>query len=257
MFASEGDDALAFVPIRNGSRPRSMTSFAELRDFAKDTIPALLLEAGGQMDKEQMHARVERLFIGDQQWPHELTRIQKGGCSVKRNAIAWAMANLVTEGVLCRSLGQPVVRLAGHDNGSRDERRRNRRHQRATVPHTHEARITARALERARSCRGRARNEGVPFDEAFVAAVADDLERQGYCCAATGIPFDLDAIGEGAGASHFAPSPDRVVPSRGYVPGNVRWVLWMVNRAKGRMTEEQFQTMCHAIAARDAPKAAG
>jgi hypothetical protein len=60
----------------------------------------------------------------------------------------------------------------------------------------------------------------------------------------TGVPFDLDCVGDGAGASHFAPSPDRIVPAGGYVPGNVRWVLWMVNRAKSRMTEEQFRSMC-------------
>ena len=223
-----------------------MTAFAELRDFARDTIPALLLEAGGQMNKEQMHARVEHLFIGDRPWPDELNRIQKGGCTVRRNAIAWAMATLVMDGVLRPSMGQPVVRLAGLDTEPRKATR-------ATAPSahpTHEARVKARALERARDCRGRACKEGVPFDEAFVVSAGDEIERQEFRCAATGIPFDLDEIGEGAGASHFAPSPDRIVPARGYVPGNVRWVLWMVNRAKSRMTEDQFLKMCRAIAER-------
>jgi hypothetical protein len=223
-----------------------MAAFADLRDFARDTIPALLLEAGGQMNKEQMHARVEQLFIGDRPWPDELNRIQRGGCTVRRNAIAWAMADLVMDGVLSPSIGQPVVRLAGLDTEPRKARR-------ATAPNagpTHEAHVMARALERARACRGRAYKERVAFDEAFVASVADDIERQKFRCAATGFPFDLDEIGEGAGAGHFAPSPDRIVPSRGYVPGNVRWVLWMVNRAKSRMTEDQFLKMCQAIAAR-------
>jgi hypothetical protein len=122
----------------------------------------------------------------------------------------------------------------------------------ATPPSaTDEDRVTARALERARACRGRAYKERVPFDEAFVVAAADEIKRQEFRCAATGIPFDLDEVGEGAGASHFAPSPDRIVPSRGYVPGNVRWVLWMVNRAKSRMTEAQFLQMCRAIALRN------
>ena len=227
--------------------PITMTAFAELRDFARDTIPALLLEAGGQMDKQQMHARVEHLFIGDRLWPEELNRIQKGGCTARRNAIAWAMADLVMDGSLSPSIGQPVVRLAGLDMAPPKARP-------AAAPNaasTHEARVTARALERARACRGRAHKERVPFDEAFVAATADEIKRQDYRCAATGIPFDLDEIGEGAGASHFAPSPDRIVPSRGYVPGNVRWVLWMVNRAKSRMTEAQFLKMCQAIAARN------
>jgi hypothetical protein len=116
---------------------------------------------------------------------------------------------------------------------------------------THQARIKARAQENARKCRSRARLQGVPFDEVFVSTAAEAVERQDFRCAVTGIPFDLDTIGEGAGGSHFAPSPDRIVPTRGYVPKNVRWVLWMVNRAKGRMTEEQFLAMCRAIADRN------
>jgi hypothetical protein len=199
------------------------------------------------MDKQQMHARVEHLFIGDRPWPEELERIQQGGCTVRRNAIAWAMARLVMDGILSPSMGQPSVRLAGLDT-----------HPLKATPalapnagQTQEARVTARALERGRACRGRAYKEGVPFDEAFIVSTADQIKRQEFRCAATGIPFDLDDIGEGAGASHFAPSPDRIVPSLGYVPGNVRWVLWMVNRAKSRMTEAQFHKMCQAIAARN------
>lgn len=198
------------------------------------------------MDKQSMHDRVEHLFVGDRPWPEELTRIQKGGCTVRRNAIAWAMADLVMEGVLSPSIGRPVVRLAGIDSKPRGAVP-------ATAPHatsTREHRITARALERARACRGRAYKERVPFDEAFVTSAAYEIQRQEFRCAATGIPFDLDEVGEGAGASHFAPSPDRIIPARGYVPGNVRWVLWMVNRAKSRMTEAQFLKMCQAIAAR-------
>ena len=182
------------------------------------------------MDKQQMHARVEHLFIGDRPWPDELNQIQTSGCTVRRNAIAWAMADLVTEGVPSPSIGQPFVRLArlGLEPLNSGP---------ATAPSavpTHHERVTARALQRARACRGRAYKERVPFDEAFVASAVDEIKMQDFCCAATGIPFDLDEIGEGAGASHFAPSPDRIVPSRGYVPGNVRWVLWMVNRAKSQ-----------------------
>ena len=151
------------------------------------------------------------------------------------------------DGVLSPSMGQPSVSLAGLDTSSSEDKHRPGAERRPA----HEARVTARALERARACRARAYKEGVPFDEALIASAADQIKRQEFRCAATGIPFDLDDIGEGAGASHFAPSPDRIVPSLGYVPGNVRWVLWMVNRAKGRMTEAQFHKMCQAIAARN------
>ena len=89
------------------------------------------------------------------------------------------------------------------------------------------------------SARGCAFLAGVFFVLAVLGALAGNAAFAStmIMLAATGIPFNLDEIGEGAGASHFAPSPDRIVPSRGYVPGNVRRVLWMVNRAKSRMTE--------------------
>ena len=34
---------------------------------------------------------------------------------------------------------------------------------------------------------------------------------------------------------------------KGYVPGNVQWVSWRVNRAKGEQTQEQFLEMCRAV----------
>jgi hypothetical protein len=75
------------------------------------------------------------------------------------------------------------------------------------------------------------------------------ISEQGYRCALTHIPFDVDYRTEGAGGTHLAPSPDRIEPGRGYVPGNVRWVLWAINRAKGEMPDELFLRICCAIAA--------
>jgi hypothetical protein len=219
-----------------------MTALAELRLFARDTIPALLLEAGGQMNTRDMHTRLEQMFAASRLWPVELNRLQRGGCSVGRNAIAWAVTSLENDGVLASSAGQPTMRLAGLPTEPR-------RSAQVRDVRSYAKRIKVRAVERARICRGRARREGVPFDEAFVLSAADEIERQAFRCAATSIPFDLDPIGEGTGAVHFAPSPDRVVPAHGYVPGNVRWVLWLVKRAKRRMTDVQFRMMCHAVLA--------
>lgn len=45
-------------------------------------------------------------------------------------------------------------------------------------------------------------------------------------------------------------SIDKIVPKLGYVKGNVQWVCWAVNRAKGDMTERDFLSMCRAITGR-------
>lgn len=223
-----------------------MKTFADLRLFARDTIPLLLLEAGGEMSKEQMHQLVERLYAQGKPMPEELDCVSASGTQVKRNAVAWAMRDLVMDGILERSSGRSTVRLSGPKKQAPADGQSSP----GEVSHSHEERLKARAGVRAAACRARARKERVPFDESIVASAGEQIERQRYRCSVTGIPFNLDEVGEGAGGSHYAPSPDRVVPSLGYVAGNVRWVLWMVNRAKGRMTEEQFLDMCRAAAAR-------
>lgn len=229
-----------------------------LRAFAFDLIPLLLFAAGGRLDKEEMQAEVRRRFTQLFGWPEEFDRVQRGGVTVGRNAIAWALHDLVRRDILLRSAGRKIVELARpgmprvEPASARVESaavRTEARIEPGCASMTLEARIRERAAQRARDCRARARKEGVRFDEAFVRSAGDDVERQGYRCAVTRIAFDLDTIGDGAGGSHYAPSPDRIVPALGYVPGNVRWVLWMVNRGKSRMTEDQFRAMCKAVAA--------
>lgn len=39
-------------------------------------------------------------------------------------------------------------------------------------------------------------------------------------------------------------SLDQIEPSKGYVVGNVQWVTWIANRAKGDMTQDDFYRMC-------------
>jgi hypothetical protein len=103
------------------------------------------------------------------------------------------------------------------------------------------------ALRAARGAVGRARREGLPVDTSWMLAAPEHIVRQRYCCALTGIPFDADYRTSGAGGTHLAPSPDRIEPEKGYVPGNVRWVLWAVNRAKGEMPEPLFLRICRAV----------
>lgn len=45
-------------------------------------------------------------------------------------------------------------------------------------------------------------------------------------------------------------SIDKIEPLKGYVKGNVQWVCWAVNRAKGEMNEQDFLSMCKVISER-------
>lgn len=42
-------------------------------------------------------------------------------------------------------------------------------------------------------------------------------------------------------------SIDKIDPSLGYTKGNVQWVSWAVNRAKGDLSELDFLGMCEAV----------
>jgi hypothetical protein len=42
-------------------------------------------------------------------------------------------------------------------------------------------------------------------------------------------------------------SLDKIKPEQGYIKGNVQWVAWAVNRAKGDMDEAVFIDMCRQI----------
>jgi hypothetical protein len=111
-----------------------------------------------------------------------------------------------------------------------------------------EGRVLQRAFLAARAAVVRARRFGIPVDPEWMMDARARISEQGYRCALTCIAFDVDYRTGGAGGTHLGPSPDRIEPSRGYVRGNVRWVLWAVNRAKGEMPEELFLRICRAVA---------
>jgi hypothetical protein len=82
------------------------------------------------------------------------------------------------------------------------------------------------------ACRKRAREAGIPWDSSPAFRV--DIQRRLDCgvCELTGLPFDFVSRGCGPRAP-FTPSIDRIIPSLGYVPSNVRVVCWAVNAALG------------------------
>jgi hypothetical protein len=69
------------------------------------------------------------------------------------------------------------------------------------------------------------------------------LVDQEWRCAVSGIPLEApDGI-----AKAFGPSVDRIVPSLGYVPGNIRIVCNMVNGAMNKWGEETLWQLVAAI----------
>lgn len=66
-------------------------------------------------------------------------------------------------------------------------------------------------------------------------------QKQGGRCRYTGQELFIEK-------AHAATlSIDKVKPELGYVEGNVQWVAWAVNRAKGDLDEEVFLRMCAAV----------
>jgi hypothetical protein len=109
-------------------------------------------------------------------------------------------------------------------------------------------RIEALVRTRARQAMRRAASANLPFDESFVEDSVLAVRQAGYRCKITGRAFDIDYRTPGAGGTHYAPSPDRTIPERGYVRGNVRWVLWCLNRGKGEMSADDYLEVCRLVA---------
>lgn len=74
--------------------------------------------------------------------------------------------------------------------------------------------------------------------------IAERIER-GFC-EVTGLPFDLIT-----GRSSFAPSLDRINPSKGYTKDNVKVVAWAYNAAKGAGTHDDVLRLAQALVAHD------
>lgn len=75
-------------------------------------------------------------------------------------------------------------------------------------------------------------------------------KKQQMCCALTNEPMTLDT-----GLPNTI-SLDKIDPMKGYIEGNVQWLCWAVNRAKGDLSTNTFVNMCTRIARRcnDYPK---
>lgn len=88
------------------------------------------------------------------------------------------------------------------------------------------------------------RNGGVCESDLDADYLYDLYKKQEGRCVYTGVKLGLKK-------GHAATiSIDKIIPAKGYVRGNVQWVCWAVNRAKGDLDEKVFLNMCRIITER-------
>lgn len=105
-------------------------------------------------------------------------------------------------------------------------------------------------LQLLKNARARCRATSVAID-LTEADVVEMLEAQGWKCAVSGIPFDLEATGPNRRAFRkpFRPSLDRIQCRGPYSRGNVRIVCVAVNVALNEWGDEVLSRIAHGIVA--------
>lgn len=86
------------------------------------------------------------------------------------------------------------------------------------------------------NAKGRAKRNGIPFE-----IVLEDVVVPTHCPV-----LGLELVwrkGDGR-MNDSSPSLDRMVPDRGYVPGNVSVISWKANRLKSNATTAELQAVC-------------
>lgn len=73
------------------------------------------------------------------------------------------------------------------------------------------------------------------------ALLVDLYNNQNKCCALSGVPFNMEK-------SLYRPSLDRIDSSKGYTSDNIQLVLYIVNKMKRELNEEEFLAVCYNIA---------
>lgn len=88
-----------------------------------------------------------------------------------------------------------------------------------------------------KGARERAKKQGIPCtigkEHIVIPAV----------CPILGIPITINVLGNAGGNRAQSPSLDRVIPERGYVPGNVRVISNKANRLKADNTIETLEAI--------------
>lgn len=92
----------------------------------------------------------------------------------------------------------------------------------------------------------RAAKNGIPFD-LTIADLRGLFDKQDGRCAVCGIAFDFSGVREPNERRPFAPSVDRIVPSLGYVRGNIRLTTVVANYAMSDWGEAPVRRFAKAL----------
>lgn len=94
--------------------------------------------------------------------------------------------------------------------------------------------------------RHRAKEQGVPFD-VTAEYLYKVLKEQKFLCKHTGMVLDFTLKSKGNYPHRHFPSVDKMIPSYGYVKGNIAWVTYAINRMKNDLTEHEFISFCREV----------
>lgn len=112
----------------------------------------------------------------------------------------------------------------------------------AELQHRHRRTLKGTISNKRQSAMKRAKRDGLEFSLTtdFLHAL---WQKQKGKCALTSV--EMGFIGQ----KWLSPSIDRIDSTKGYTEDNVQWVCWRANDAKSNMKNEDFITMCLAVAA--------
>lgn len=77
-------------------------------------------------------------------------------------------------------------------------------------------------------------------DKITEAILKELYKKQGYCCAISGMGFDMEK-------SLYRPSLDRIDSNKPYLKNNIQLVLFIVNKMKRELNESEFKNICYNI----------
>lgn len=112
-----------------------------------------------------------------------------------------------------------------------------RKRRRDGVVPEHSAMLRSFVSCRVSDAKARAAAKGLPFDldNEYMLSLWDGV------CSVSEMPINCDK------GSLYIGSIDKIDPDKGYVRGNVQWVSWQLNRAKGEYPLDVLITMCRAV----------
>ncbi len=105
-----------------------------------------------------------------------------------------------------------------------------------------EDRLLASAISHRLTCAtGRSKKSNLPLPSVDRDYLYQLFKKQDGKCAVSGVTMKIEK------GAVTCLSLDQITPGLGYVEGNIQWVAWAVNRAKGDMSTEIFHDMCRQV----------